>query len=153
MQALETIYNFRLLPNGIGTSGQPTAEQFAAIAAKGYRRVINLALSTSTNAIANEREIVESNGLEYIHIPVVWEAPTLEDLQAFFEAMQSQPEKKPFVHCAANMRVSAFMYLYRVLQTSDDRAAAWQDVCPIWTPNPTWQTFIETAIAHYQPES
>jgi len=55
-----------------------------------------------------------------------------------------------FVHCAANMRVSAFMYLYRLIheRLSDEQAKS--DLHRIWTPNDTWQAFIQQVIEHYQ---
>jgi protein tyrosine phosphatase (PTP) superfamily phosphohydrolase (DUF442 family) len=74
------IYNFLQISDGIATSGQPTAEQFASIKQAGYELVINLALPTSSNALPNEKEIVESQGMQYVHIPVIWENPTLEDV-------------------------------------------------------------------------
>lgn len=70
-QQLTEICNFLQLSNSIATAGQPTIEQFAAIKQAGYSVVINLALPTSTNAIPNEQQIVESQGMEYMAIPVV----------------------------------------------------------------------------------
>jgi protein tyrosine phosphatase (PTP) superfamily phosphohydrolase (DUF442 family) len=148
---LTEIYNFVQISDSIATAGQPTADQFAAIRAAGYQIIINLALQTSTNAIANENEIVEAQGIKYIHIPVIWETPTLEDLDRFFQVMQENQDRKVFVHCAMNMRVSTFTYLYRVTQQQIDPDIAKATMEQIWTPNETWQSFIQQAIQHYQP--
>lgn len=146
---LSEIYNYLPLSDSIGTGGQPTVEQFAELKKAGYEVVVNLALSTSTNAIPNEAEIVKSEGMAYVHIPVEWENPTLEDIQQFFATLQANADKKVFVHCAMNMRVSAFMYLYRRLQQQIDEEAARRNLEEIWTPNPTWEQFISQILEFY----
>ncbi len=46
-----------------------------------------------------------------------------------------------------NMRVSAFVYLYQRMQKQISDEQAKLDLVKIWTPNETWQTFIQAAIA------
>lgn len=149
---IEEIYNFLKLSDSVATSGQPTESQFAAIKESGYQVVVNLALPESSNALPNEQEIVESLGMEYVHIPVVWENPTLDDLARFFNIVEANADKSIFVHCAANMRVSAFMYLYRLLREQISNEQATQDLHQIWIPNENWQKFIQQAIASYQKQ-
>ncbi|MEM7557038.1 MAG: protein tyrosine phosphatase family protein [Cyanobacteria bacterium P01_A01_bin.84] len=132
----------------LGTSGQPTPEQFSEIKNCDYQVVVNLALSNSTNALPNEREIIESQGMEYVHIPVVWENPTWDNFSEFKDTMEANAGKKMFVHCAANMRVSAFVYLYRLFQGVDPEVAK-TDLNKIWSPTPTWQNFIDQVINDY----
>ncbi len=147
---LEDIYNYLQLSNSIATAGQPTEDQFPAIKDSGYQVVINLALPESANALPHERAIAENLGMQYIHIPVVWEHPTLENFLAFANAMQANADKPVFVHCAANMRVSAFMYLYNRIYKQVSEEQAQQNLAQIWTPNDTWQQFIQKAIANHQ---
>lgn len=147
MTALDEIAHYLPLTDAIATSGQPTAAQFAAIQQAGYEVVINLALPTSTGAIANEAELVTGLGLTYIAIPVLWETPQPSDFEQFCAAMQAHAHQKVYVHCAANMRVSAFMYLYRVLVLGTDPAIAATSLHQIWQPNPTWQQWIDTMLA------
>lgn len=146
---LANIYNFLQISNRIATSGQPTAEQFAAIKAAGYQLIVNLALTTSSNALFNEKEIVESQGMQYIHIPVIWEKPSVEDVSKFFNVMEANADKQIFVHCAANMRVSAFIYLYRRLRQGLNDVAAKQDLQRIWVPNEVWNNFIQQVLNTY----
>jgi len=115
-KSLENIYNFLPLSEKIGTSGQPNPEDFDSIKTAGYEIIINLALSDSQNSLDNEEKIVENLGMTYVHIPIVWEEPTLYDFHKFCQVMQDNYQKKVFVHCVANMRVSAFMYLYRIVR-------------------------------------
>lgn len=146
----EDIYNFLKLSDSIATAGQPTTEQFEAISQSGYQVVINLALPESSNALPNEKQIVEKQGMQYVHIPVVWENPHIENITEFFNVMEANADKKVFVHCAANMRVSAFMYLYRRLHESVGEEDAKKDLHRIWVPNENWNKFIEEVIEYYQ---
>lgn len=147
---MENIYNYRKISDLIATSGQPTKEQLPAIKESGYQTVVNLALPTSTNALPDEKQVVENLGMHYVHIPVVWENPTLEDVEQFFNVMKANVDKKIFVHCAANMRVSAFMYLYRRIYENMNDEEAKKDLDRIWQPNETWQKFIEQVLEHYK---
>jgi protein tyrosine phosphatase (PTP) superfamily phosphohydrolase (DUF442 family) len=146
---LEEIDRFVRLSDLIATAGQPTQIEYSAIANAGYQLVINLALKESTNALPNEKAIATKLGLAYIHIPVLWEAPTLENFQEFVDVMNVHVGRKIFVHCAANKRVSAFMYLYRQLYERVDEETAQLDLAKIWQPNQIWQDFIVRVRDNY----
>jgi NAD+ diphosphatase len=144
------IRNFMPLGERFGTAGQPAAEQFGLVKREGFAHVVNLALPTSTGALPDEAEIVTALGLRYTHLPVLFESPQLEDLQRFFEVLDERPDEKVFVHCAMNMRVSAFMFLYRVIRQGVPRAEAEPALHRIWTPDAVWQDFIDRALrAHF----
>ena len=146
---LADIYNFLPIDERWATAGQPTVEQFAAIKAAGYEVIINLGMPDSPRAVLNEMEVVAAQGIDYVAIPVVWEAPTGADLAAFFAAMNANQAKKRFVHCIANMRVSAFTFLYRHLVLGVPVDKARQTLHQIWEPNPIWQQFIDEQLAAY----
>jgi len=137
------IRDYRKLSDLIATSGQPTRNELAAVAQAGYKVVINLHVSTD---LPDEGEVVRSLGMEYVHIPVPWEHPARDHLERFFEAMDARRDQRLFVHCAANMRVSAFMALYRIhrLGWAEDEALDFVDV-PAFPP--VWQAFIEEMLA------
>ena len=142
-QELVGITNYVRLSEQVGTAGQPTREQLAAVARAGYQVVVNLATLDSEEALADEKDVVEALGLEYVHIPVVWERPTRADLDRFFQTMDGCRDKKVFVHCIANARVSAFMALYRVLRLGWPLEKALADVHRLWVPNEPWQGFMD----------
>ena len=142
---LEKIYNFLQISDSLATSGQPTEEQFSDLKNAGYQIVINLALTNSSNALPDEPEIVKNLDMEYTHIPVIWEEPTLEDFNSFVKVMDNNADKNIFVHCAANKRVSAFVYLYRT-QKGVNKEEAKKDLETIWTPNEVWQNFIDRVV-------
>lgn len=140
------ITDFLQLTPTLATVGQPTVAELAQLRQAGYEVVINLATPSSPSALPDEAEQVARLGMEYIPIPVVWEQPVPQNLADFLGAMARVHEKKVLVHCARNMRVSAFMYLYRilVLDWPDDQAAP--DLLKIWQPNETWTKFIAEMI-------
>ena len=139
---LSEIYNFRSLGDMLGTSGQPTAEQFQEVRGAGFKAVINLALPTSDNALPNEGSLVTGLGMSYVHIPVDFKAPTSQDFGAFCRVMEAFADRPVFVHCAANMRVSAFLFLYRVLRRDVPIPEAERDMHAIWHPDDVWSRFI-----------
>jgi protein tyrosine phosphatase (PTP) superfamily phosphohydrolase (DUF442 family) len=91
------IVNFLQLSDRLATAGQPTIEQYPAIAAAGYQVVINLALTDSPSALVDEQSIARNLGLEYIHIPVIWTESTLADFQEFMNIMDKYSAQKVFV--------------------------------------------------------
>lgn len=143
---LAEIYGFRAIGGRLGTAGQPSEEQFRAIREAGFEAVINLALPTSDNALANEGSIVTGLGMSYVHIPVDFKMPTAQDFRAFCRVLEAFEGRRAFVHCAANMRVSAFVFLYRVLQERTPRAEAERDLHAIWQPDEVWSRFIENQL-------
>jgi len=153
MDNLETIINFLNIDERIASGGQPTPEQIGALAEAGFKAVINLALPVSTRAIPDEGALVTGYGLSYVHIPVNWEQPTLDDFDQFLGCMTAFQNKKVFVHCAMNMRVSCFLFLYRVIAEGLPAERAASDVLKIWQPNETWQKFIAQVLATRDPSS
>jgi protein tyrosine phosphatase (PTP) superfamily phosphohydrolase (DUF442 family) len=112
----------------------------------GFEAVINLALPTSYNAVANEGSVVTDLGMSYVHIPVDFKAPTERDFQVFCRVMEAFDERPVFVHCAANKRVSAFVFLYRVLCRRIAVSDAERDLHAIWQPDEVWSRFIQEQL-------
>src|SRR4029453_10424280 len=95
--------NFRQVDEGLLTAGQPDEGQLADAARQRWQVVINLALHDDPRySLADEAGCVRGLGMEYVHIPVQFSAPTEDNLQAFMKAMDSHRGKKILVHCAAN---------------------------------------------------
>jgi protein tyrosine phosphatase (PTP) superfamily phosphohydrolase (DUF442 family) len=140
---LTSIQNFLQLSPTLATAGQPRREQFALIAGAGYDVVINLAMPDSWDAVPDEAELVTELGLAHYHIPVEWEDPHREDLVQFCDLMDLLEGQKVFVHCARNMRVSAFIFLYRVLRQGRPAVDCRPDLEKIWQPNEVWEEFIQ----------
>lgn len=149
--ALTDIYNHRVVDNGWATSGQPSIAQLDAIAAAGYETVINLALHDDPRySLPDEAGTVRSLGMAYVHIPVQFAAPTEDDLLAFFAALQAHRQDKLWIHCAANLRVSAFLGLYRVIREGWDVDAAFALMRELWQPDEVWAGFIDRMLREHR---
>lgn len=77
---LRAIHNYRQAGSNLANSGQPTEEQLRSIAAAGYQVVINLNIHNDPRYSSKyEAQSVHALGLEYVHIPVQFAAPTPGD--------------------------------------------------------------------------
>ena len=147
--SLRQIRNFYRVDENIATAGQPTIEEFTIVKQNNFELIINLAMKDSPGAVYNEEDVINSLGLDYIHIPVDFKAPSLSDLQQFFEAMEQNRNKHIFVHCALNWRVASFMFLYHTVKCNLPVTKAKQDLHAVWQPDNIWQSFIDMALTHY----
>lgn len=147
---LDEIMNFHQIDKKIATSGQPTAEQFKLISDAGYDVIINLALNDSPGAIEDENRITRQHDMEYVHIPVEFTSPALQDLKLFFMHMKKYHNKKIFIHCAMNWRVSAFMFLYHTIEKKITLDDAHHHLDAVWQPDLVWQNFIKQTLATYE---
>lgn len=149
------VIHFAQLCECIATSGQPTADDFRAIAAQGFGTVVNLGLPSSDGALADEGATVTSLDMSYVHIPVRWDGPKIEQFRRFAALMRLLEGEKVWVHCARNMRVSCFFYLYRRHELGWAEADAREHMDAIWNPqdDPVWAKFVDDVAASYVPES
>lgn len=145
------IRNFRQVSADLATSGQPNESDLKAIATSGYQVVINLALHDDPRySLADEAGTVGSLGMMYVHIPVQFNNPTKEDLDAFIAAIDQHKHRKLWVHCAANYRVTAFIGLYRVMREQWDQQRAFELMNSVWLPNEVWSAFIEGQLSQWK---
>jgi len=145
MSTLNRIRNFLRIDDRLATSGMPQPDDFAALRQAGFDVVMNLALPTSHHALPNEGELVSAQGMTYVHIPVKFDAPQPADFEQFTRVMDACAGQKVFVHCAANMRVSAFVFLHR-LRHGADRATAESDLKKLWQPDGVWRDFVNERL-------
>ena len=130
---LETVLNFQRVGDRLASSGQIGLDQISLIKDEGYEVVINLAVADPRNE--GEGFAVAEARLTYVHIPVVWETPTVSDVEMFLDVMQANRNRKVYVHCIANMRASAFMYMYRTLIEGVPEPEARATMNAVWDPD------------------
>jgi protein tyrosine phosphatase (PTP) superfamily phosphohydrolase (DUF442 family) len=130
------------------TGGLPKEEQLRAAAAEGFRAVVNL-VPVDDRAVPDEDVLVQSLGMDYHYIPVVWDQPTAADFAAFERAMQTVGGEPVLIHCAANFRVTAFYSLYAEKHLGWSRGDATAFRASIWDGSdiPVWHDFIRTIEA------
>lgn len=115
---------------GVATAGQPGSDQLRAIAAAGYRAVLDLRAPGETRGY-DEVAVARQAGLRYENLPVT--AATLKDadfdrVRAFLSDESNVPL---LVHCASANRVGALLLPYLVLdlgRSMDDALAAAQRI-------------------------
>lgn len=140
------ITNYAEYSDTLSSAGQPSKKQLKAVKNAGFERVVFLAFSDHHDSIPDEDRVVKELGMEYIHIPVDWEAPAPGDFYAFAAVLKQDPDRKTLVHCQVNFRASAFSFLYRVLYGGIPMEQAKDDMNSVWVPNSTWRKLIFTVL-------
>jgi len=138
----EDVYNYVKISEQVASSGQPTAVQFESIRNAGFETVINLLPANHENSLPGQDELLQRLGFEHIYIPVNFRKPTEAKFDKFVAAMEKVKDRKVWVHCAANMRVTAFLYRYRRHILGEDGTQARADMEKIWTPFGVWKGFV-----------
>lgn len=141
--AIASVKNFYSVSEELAIAGQPSENELREIAAAGFEVVINLGLLDPKYCLPDEKNLVASLGMKYIHIPVVFANPQAEEWLRFFEAMDLNRGKKIFVHCAMNYRASAFVALYGELKLSWSREVANLHAKRFWELDDVWSNFME----------
>ena len=151
---IENSYNFRRVSSLLTTSGVVGAMRLRKLSSEGYQAVINLLPDDSKSAVEDERQIVERQGLKYIHIPVDFDNPCLNDYEQFASALDAVSETKAHIHCAANYRVSVFYSLYAQSRGIWSSSQAQSFISSLWQPleSPGWPEFINQVSEQYLGE-
>jgi hypothetical protein len=96
--------------------------------------------------LKDEAASVRKLGFDYVHIPVQFGAPTVTGLAKFFEAMDTHKNRRVWLHCAANMRITAFLGLYRRLREGWSEDHAFVLMNDVREPDAVWSAFIRTRL-------
>ena len=132
------------------TSGKLDETDVERLAAIGVKHVINLALDTHPEALADEAGKLAARGIRYTHIPVPFDAPSDVHFAAFRAAV-GEGDERLHVHCIMNWRVSAFFYRlnrdHRGMAEAEARALMKQQWEPDKADRPetkAWAAFIKS---------
>ena len=128
------------------TSGQPSAEALAGLAAQGFEAVIYLAPPTVSDAVRDEALIVARQGLMFVNIPIKFDSPTEKDFEAFTSVLSALATRKVLVHCQINLRASSMVFLHRVITAKEDPRVAYDAVARVWSPDGAWKTLMRTLL-------
>ena len=124
------------------TSGQPSPQALAGLGALGVHAVIYLAPSSVPDAVKNEPELLKRQGIEFVHIPIPFNAPREEHYVAVSEALVRLKEKKVLVHCQVNMRASTMVFLHRTITLNEEPTRAYEAVSRVWSPEGPWRALV-----------
>jgi len=147
--SITDIPNYIKYNNLFASSGQPTTTQLQLLAKSGVQQIIYLAFTDNETAIVNEDRYVKSMGMDYVHIPVDFDNPTLEDFKAFAAIMEQPAKLNTLLHCQVNFRASTFSFLYRVIFLEVQVGVAKQALDTVWEPNKIWFNYLKDTLQHY----
>ncbi len=137
--------NFHAIDDTLSTGGHFVGDGLDRLAADGLEVVIDLRPEDA----GPRRQRVTAKGIEYVHVPVSWEAPEAGDFERFAKALAEHRDRKVLVQCAANYRASAMTYLYRTLIDEVPERSARPDLEQVWEPNRRWRKYMaEVTEAH-----
>ncbi|HIP61682.1 MAG TPA: hypothetical protein EYG98_03920 [Sulfurovum sp.] len=131
------------------TSALPQESDFSLMADDGYEIVISMCQSEDSLTLDNEDAMVTNAGMKYLHLPVDYYEPTMMDYTLLRDILNTIADKKVWLHCTKNYRVSAFMYLYNILERGADRQMAKMSMNSIWKPTDAWENMIEETLEKY----
>lgn len=134
------------------TSGQPSAASLSHLAEDGFQAVIYLAPSNVSDAVANEPELLRAQGIDFVHVPIPFGAPTEAHFDQFAEQLKRLDGKKVLVHCQVNMRASTVVFLYRVVVGKESPTLAYAAVTRVWSPQGPWLTLVKKVLAAHRIE-
>ena len=132
------------------TSGQPSSHALAKLGEMGFQAVVYLAPSSVPDAVKNEPELLAAQSIEFIHIPIPFNAPEEGHAVAVSAALQRLQGRKVLVHCQVNLRASSMVFLHRVLYGKEDPARAYEAVARVWSPGGAWRTLLVGQLAKHQ---
>jgi len=105
------IVNWRVIEDGLYSSGQPSPGDWRQLAAQGIEVVVNLRPDAEQPGV-DERADVERSGLAYHHIPIATAADLdAERVSAFRSLLEALRSRRVLVHCGSGNRVGAMFAL------------------------------------------
>jgi protein tyrosine phosphatase (PTP) superfamily phosphohydrolase (DUF442 family) len=145
MQSLDAP-NVVVISERLITSGQPSPKALASLGAAGFQAVIYLAPATVPNAVKNEPDLLKSQDIEFVHIPIPFGEPNAAHFEAVSQALTRLSNKKVLIHCEINLRASSMVFLHRATVLREDPAKAYAAVASVWSPSGAWRTLIEDRL-------
>jgi protein tyrosine phosphatase (PTP) superfamily phosphohydrolase (DUF442 family) len=147
------ITNYYTINEKLACSGQPKEDQLKSLADEGFKTVVNLGLKDKDYSLPDEQGAVTQYGMNYYHIPVVFNKPNITQLDEFIRIMRQNWQKKILVHCAMNYRATCFTGLYLFAEKQLTEEAMTDLIQDVWQPDEIWQSFIEDSIKHISEPS
>ena len=126
---------FQRLDPRTTTSGRLRDEDLAALAELGIAQVVNLALDSHPEALAEEADKLAALGMAYTHIPVPFDDPRDDHYRAFTAALAAAGDAPVHVHCIMNYRVAAFFYRWHRENAAMDEPQARALMARQWKPD------------------
>jgi protein tyrosine phosphatase (PTP) superfamily phosphohydrolase (DUF442 family) len=119
----------RGLPNaaepleGWVTGGQPSTAHLTALHAAGCQVILDNRDPMEPRPF-DEPAAVRAVGMEYVSIPIVHGAVTVDTMQQMYEAVKKLAGRKALLHCSSGNRTAAALIPYFILDKGMEQEAA-----------------------------
>jgi uncharacterized protein (TIGR01244 family) len=100
-----SIPNYALVSPRLAAAGQPGPQALSKLDDMGFRTVVNL--RTDREGGAQERAVVEAQGLRYVWVPITADSFSLADVEAVEKVLHDPSSGPVLLHCASSNRVGA----------------------------------------------
>jgi uncharacterized protein (TIGR01244 family) len=98
---------YQVLRPGLAVAGKPSPEALAKLKEQGFKTVIDL--RSEAEGLAEEKAIVEGQGLRYVSVPMTAATFKLEDAQAVGRVLEDPAAGPVLLHCASSNRVGGVL--------------------------------------------
>jgi len=147
-ETIEGVRNFTVVDATVGCAGATEVRAIPALAARGYRSVLNLrAASEAGAAIEQSRAAAMAAGIKFIHLPFDGGAPDVGVADAFIKAVTDKANQPVFINCGSANRVGALWLAKRMLVDGWDRAKAIEEAKMIGLSSAALEKFALDYVA------
>jgi len=140
---MSAIDRFREETPLLATAAQPKAEHFDWLRAQGYEAIVNISTPTARNFVADEPRLVMEKGMTYVHVPVDCSALAEDHYRLVSGVLKSVEGKKVLLHCAGNVKASAFAHLFRVKELGQDAGTLRSELRQREWHEPKWYAYFD----------
>ena len=105
------------------TGGQPSAAHVSALKGAGCQVILDNRDPMEPRPF-DEPAVVRAAGMEYVNIPIVHGAVTVDTMQQMHEAVRGLAGRKVLLHCSSGNRTAAALIPYLILDKKMEEEAA-----------------------------
>jgi uncharacterized protein (TIGR01244 family) len=105
------VKNYNRASDRIATAGELTPAEIGLLWGLGFDAVVDVR-PAAPEIIAREREVAETHGLSYYHLPYTDEGVSDADLATFTALVADPRQLRILVHCQRGSRAGAFLASY-----------------------------------------
>lgn len=132
------------------TSGQPSSSALRGLSQSAFTAVLYLAPFTVSDAVREEPALLQSQGIEFAHVPIPFDAPTEAHFLKVSEHLLRLRPQRTLVHCQVNLRASSMVFMHRVITLGEPPAAAYEAVSRVWSPQGPWLVLLKQQLHKHQ---
>jgi len=114
------VQNYSRATEHIAISGLIGSGGVEALASHGFKTIIDM--RTANEGTADEKALVDRNGMNYINIPMTVAGISEEQLAAFTKAIETA-QKPVLIHCGSGNRAGAMCASYQIKKGIDPEVA------------------------------